>query len=151
MAISFRKWSGTYAAYSLCRGDETALNEDSNMQDNTHPSDIWSGALIAAGLVILQGFFSLNSIDTPTSISVIAFAFAIPILSCNLLTNFARRRSGKKPAHQTGEILLYSGGVLAALIGTGAAFWHTSWISALVFVISSFIAFIVFLKVPKSI
>ncbi|TMC21053.1 MAG: hypothetical protein E6J34_10755 [Chloroflexi bacterium] len=121
------------------------------MEDKTHPSDIWSGGLIAVALVILQGFFTLNPIDPPVFISITAFAVAIPILSCNLLTNFLRKRSGKKPTYRVLEILFYYGGIFAALVGTGAAFWHTSWVLALVFAFTSVIALIVFIAIQKSI
>jgi GTP-binding protein EngB required for normal cell division len=48
------------------------------------------------------------------------------------------------------EILFYSLGIFAALIGTGAAFWHVSWVSALFFVFFSLAAFFVFSSVRKS-
>jgi hypothetical protein len=115
------------------------------VEDKMHPSDLWSGGLIAFGLVILQGFFSSNSVNAAGLVSVFAFAVAIPILSCNLLMNFVRRNSGKHAS--ICEILFYFGGMLAALFGVGAAFWHTCWISALVFAASSLVAFIVFLIV----
>jgi hypothetical protein len=120
------------------------------MEDGTHPSDLWSGALIAIGLVILQGFFSLSPLDSAALVSVVAFAAAIPILSCNILTNFLRRRQRHKRAESTWEILFYVIGILAALVGIGAALWHTSVISAYVFVGSSFVAMIVFIAVRKN-
>ena len=126
------------------------------MEDKTHPSDLWSGALIAVGLLILQGFFSSNSINTSALVSVIAFAIAIPILSCNLLTNFLRRRVSNKPSDQVWkisgyEITFYGLGIGIALFGIGAAFWHISWVSALIFAFSALLAFIVFTIVRKSI
>ena len=120
------------------------------MEDKVRPSDLWSGALIGVGLVILQGFFSLSCIDTPAFISIIAFAVAIPVLSCNLLTNFLKKRYRRGSSDRIWEILFYGGGVLTALVGFGAAFWHASWISAVVFGISSVFALIVFAIVRKS-
>ena len=122
-----------------------------SMEDKVRPSDLWSGALIGVGLVILQGLFSLNCVDPAAFISIIAFAIAIPILSCNLLTNFLKKKYSKKSSDQIWEILFYGGGVLAALVGFGAAFWRASWISAVVFVVSSVFALVVFIIVRKSI
>jgi hypothetical protein len=120
------------------------------MEESTHPSDLWSGALIAIGLVILQGFFSLSSLDLAALVSVVAFAAAIPILSCNVLTNFLRRRQRQKYTESVWEILFYTLGILAALVGIGAAFWHLSVISAYVFAGSFFVAILVFITVRKS-
>lgn len=113
------------------------------MDDKIQPSDLWSGALIGIGIVILQGFFSSNSVDKPALVSVFAFAIAIPILSCNLLTNFIRR-SNKKPSESIWEILFYVVGIFAALTGIGAAFWHVCRFATLVFALSSAAGFIVF-------
>lgn len=119
------------------------------MEESTHPSDIWSGALIAVGLVILQGFFSTNTLDPAATVSVFAFAVAIPILSCNLLTNVLRRRHRKKTEESGWEILFYIAGVVAASVGIGAAFWHTSMMSALVFILSSLLSIGVFMIMLK--
>lgn len=118
------------------------------MEDKIHPSDIWSGGLIAIGLIILQSFFSSKSIDTAGLISLFAFAIAIPILACNLLTNFVRRKTGKEASIY--EIIFYFMGMLAAFLGVGGAFWHVCQISALVFGASSLSALIVFLIVRRS-
>jgi hypothetical protein len=115
-----------------------------DMEEEAHPSNLWSGGLIAVGLVILQGFISSSSINASALVSVFAFAVAIPILSCNLLMNFVRRGHRKTPT-RIGGAIFYWGGVLAAFIGIGAAFWHASWISALIFVFSSLVALIVFI------
>ncbi|SRR6266516_866957 len=122
---------------------------DKKMEESTHPSDIWSGALIAVGLVILQGFFSTNTLDPAATVSVFAFAVAIPILSCNLLTNVLKRRDRKKTEESGWEILFYIVGVVAASVGIGAAFWHTSTMSAFVFILSSLLSIGVFMIMLK--
>jgi hypothetical protein len=107
------------------------------------PSDLWSGGLIAIGLIILQDFLNVSAPDRAAYTSIFAFAIAIPILTCNLLTNFARKESTKKAPDY--EILFYIIGVLAAFVGITAAFWHACWIAAIIFTASSVLACAVYL------
>jgi hypothetical protein len=111
---------------------------------NSHPSNLWSAGLLAISLIILQDLFSISSFDRPAYTSLFAFAVAIPILACNLVINFTRRETGEKAGGL--EILFYIVGVLAAIVGVAAAFWHACWIAAIVFLSSSLVAFLVFLK-----
>ncbi len=90
------------------------------MGNETHQSSLWSGGLIAASFIFLQGFLSKSSLDFTNLISIFAFAFAIPILTCNILVNFARRKTNEKASIR--EILFYSAGIIASLIGIAAAF-----------------------------
>lgn len=122
------------------------------MQSNTPQSSIWAGGLIAIGLIIFQGFLSLSPLDPAAFVSVFAFAIAIPILACNLLLNF--KRAGTKDATLKAtnhEIIFYLVGMLAALIGIVAAFWHICKIAAILFFGSFIIALIVYFKVQRNI
>jgi tellurite resistance protein TehA-like permease len=113
-------------------------------RSNPHPSDLWSGGLIAIGIIILQDFFYLSPLDSAAYTSIFAFAIAIPILTCNLLMNFRRR--GSNETATIPEILFYFVGIFAAIIGIMAAFWHVCWIAAVVFFVSTTAAFIVYYK-----
>jgi 1,4-dihydroxy-2-naphthoate octaprenyltransferase len=113
------------------------------MDNTTDQSSVWSGGLIAIGVVILQVFLSSNKLDSAAYISIYAFALAIPILACNILVNFARRRNTKddrKGKATFREILFYVVGILASLIGIATAFLHISLTAATLFSLSTLIA-----------
>ncbi len=118
------------------------------MGNETHQSSLWSGGLIAASFIFLQGFLSKSSLDFTNLISIFAFAFAIPILTCNILVNFARRKTNEKASIR--EILFYSAGIIASLIGIAAAFYSMCHTSAVVFLIITIIAVIVYFKLTPS-
>jgi uncharacterized membrane protein YfcA len=120
------------------------------MDNTTDQSSVWSGGLIAIGVVILQVFLSSNKLDSAAYISIYAFALAIPILACNILVNFARRRSTKDARKEKAsfrEILFYLVGILASLVGIAAAFLHINLVAAILFSLSALIALAVYFKV----
>lgn len=118
------------------------------MEENTHISSIYAGGLIAIGLIILQGFLSLSTLDVAAFIAVFAFAFSIPILSCNIIINFARRGTTIEPSKY--EVLLfYVPGAVVSLIGIVATFWHICWVAAVIFSVSMVLAFFVYFNVQK--
>ena len=120
------------------------------MDNTTDQSSVWSGGLIAIGVVILQVFLSLNKLDSAAYISIYAFALAIPILACNILVNFARRRNTKDARKEKAsfrEILFYLVGILASLVGITAAFLHINLVAATLFSLSALIALAVYFKV----
>ena len=125
-------------------------------------SSIWAGGLIGVSLIILQGFLSLPSLDYAAFISVLTLALAIPILAYKILADTLRVRKHNTQArsshHSTHpfktpypELLLFSLGVLLAIIGISAAFWHIHWIPALIFSTSTLLLLVVtyFLHVHK--
>jgi len=120
------------------------------MDNTTDQSSVWSGGLIAIGVVILQVFLSSKKLDSAAYISIYAFALALPILSCNILVNFARRRKTKaaeKDKASFREILFYLIGILASFVGLAAAFSHINLVAATLFSLSALIALAVYFKV----
>ncbi len=120
-----------------------ALTEDAKLRMNS--INLVSGGLIAISLIILGDFISATSLDTPSFISVLSFAVAVPILSSQIL--FYNLLFRDKYHIQsiwyliiTTIILLL--GILAALVGVAAAFWHISWIAG-----SLFLVVVVFLNI----
>ena len=118
------------------------------MENETHQSSLWSGGLIAANFIILQNLLSKSSLNSTDSFSVNAFAIAIPILTCNILVNYTRRKSGK--AAELKEILFFLAGIFASLLGIGAAFYSFGQITAIMFIASTIIAGCVYLKLTSS-
>ena len=106
------------------------------------------GGLIAIGVVILQALISAQSLDLPLLISILAFAIALPLLAVMVLVNHAQAsyRYASYPKYLTVVILLGQGG---AFIGVLAAFWHISWIAAILLLISGGIGLVVYTVYSK--
>ena len=106
------------------------------------------GGLIAVGVVILQALIPAQSLDLPLFISILAFAIALPFLAVMVLVNHAQAsyRYASYPRYLTVVILLGQGG---AFIGVLAAFWHISWIAAVLLLISGGIGLAVYAAYAK--
>jgi hypothetical protein len=97
------------------------------------------GALITVGVLIVQPFLTAPSLDLAATISVIAFAVAIPLLAALILVNreetFRGRRTPSRLAAVGNGV-----GQSAAFIGIVAAFWHITWVAGVVVLVSSLVA-----------
>ena len=91
--------------------------------------------LIGIGLIIVQAFLSSGASDTPATISVLAFALAIPLLAALVMLNNAQ--AGYKyvsyPWYYSLAIMFSE---MCAFVGVAAAFWHLSWIAGVLVTIS---------------
>jgi hypothetical protein len=138
------------------------VETDAFEKAETPPSSIWAGGLIGVSLIVLQGFLSLPSLDRAAFISVLTLALAIPILTYKILADTLRVRKYNNRGHPSHrhthslktpypELLLFSLGVLLAITGISAAFWHIHWIPALIFSACTLILLVVtyFLHIRK--
>ena len=86
------------------------------------------GGLIGIAVVIIQPFLAAASLDTAATISIIAFAVAVPLLAALVLVNrqevFRRRRTSSMMVTGAESV-----GLAAACVGVVAAFWHISWVA----------------------
>jgi hypothetical protein len=97
------------------------------------------GALITIGVLMVQPFLTAPSLSLAATISVIAFALAIPILAALMLVNREETFRGRRTPSKL--VAIGNGvGQSAAFIGIVAAFWHISWIAGVVVLVSSFVA-----------
>ena len=101
------------------------------------------GGLIAIGVVILQALIPAQSLDLPLQISILSFGIAMPFLAIMVLVNHAQAsyQYASYPRYLSLAILLGQGG---AFIGVFAAFWHISWMAAVLLVISGIFGLVVY-------
>ncbi len=88
---------------------------------------------------MVQPFLTAPSLDVAASISIVAFAVAIPILAALILVN----REGTFHGRPAPSILVTLGESLgqgAAFVGIVAAFWHMTWIAGVAVLVSAFVA-----------
>jgi O-antigen/teichoic acid export membrane protein len=97
------------------------------------------GALIGTAVLMVQPFLTAPSLDLASTISVIAFSVAIPLLSALILVSRQETFHGRR----TKSILVIVSqavGQGAAMIGLVAAFWHIHWIAGVGLLVSGFVA-----------
>ena len=100
------------------------------------------GGLIAIGLVLVQPFLTVTTLDWPARICVIAFSAAIPLLAALILVNrqenFRRRATDSLSVRVTRSIAQ-----LLAFVGVVAGFWHIMWLAGVGILVSGFTAMMV--------
>ncbi len=109
--------------------------------------NLYAGGLIIISLVILQDFLSANPLDRPAFLAVLAFSIALPMLSGTLVLNVVEERFKYGPAKSPiAQIVRYVflASILLDLAGIAAAFWHASWITGLVFIVSQLAALTIY-------
>ena len=106
------------------------------------------GGLIAIGVVILQALIPAQSLDLPLQISIVSFGIAMPFLAIMILMIHAQAsyRYATYPRYLSFVILIGQGG---AFIGVFAAFWHISWMAAVLLVISGIVGLVVYAAYSK--
>jgi hypothetical protein len=97
------------------------------------------GGLITVGVLMVQPFLTAPSLDLAASISVIAFALAIPILAALMLVNREETFRGRRTPSRL--VAVGNGlGQSASFVGIVAVFWHITWVAGVVVLVSSFLA-----------
>jgi len=95
--------------------------------------------LIGIAVVMVQPFLAASSLDLSATISVIAFALAIPLLAALVLLNRQetfRRRFAQSPLVTAGQVI----GQGSAVVGVVAGFWHIHWVAGVVMLAGGFLA-----------
>jgi len=108
----------------------------------TAESLVLSG-LIGIDIVIIQAFIPLRAVDLAGTISLLAFAVAIPLLAISIFLNQFIWGAGYQPRSFIKYNLLKVTGAFATFIGLNATFWYTSWIIGVVFLICEAIGSII--------
>ncbi len=94
------------------------------------------GGLAGAGLVLVQPFLMAASLDLPATVSVVAFALAIPTLVGLVMLNqqeLFRRRATESRLVDVAK----AAAQLCAFVGFVAAFWHIAWFAGVGVLISA--------------
>lgn len=121
------------------------------MKSNLHQSALWSGGLAAVSIAMLQGLLSLSTLNVVAFISVISFALAIPILTCNTLVKLTKAERRGNVYDTKAEIFFYLLGMISGFVGVVAVFWRISSIAGFIFLISTFIALVVYFRsIPRT-
>jgi hypothetical protein len=97
------------------------------------------GGLIGVGLVIVQPFLTEAPLSQVATVSVIAFAVAIPLLAALVMINQQETFRGRL---SSSGFLSVARAIAMLASGTGvvAAFWNMSWVAGVVVICSMVIA-----------
>jgi hypothetical protein len=94
------------------------------------------GGLIGVAVVLIQPFLTVASLDVPATVSVVAFAVAIPVLAALLMLN-AQEAFQRRVARSLFVDIVKAVAQSSAFVGVVAAFWHIDWIAGLAILIST--------------
>jgi hypothetical protein len=97
------------------------------------------GALIGIALVMVQPFLLATTLDVSASISIIAFAVAIPLLAALIMVN---RQEAFRGRRTTSVLVTWANGIAqsAAFVGIVAGFWHIWWVAGVTFLVAGLVA-----------
>ena len=97
-------------------------------------SNLIYGGLAGAGLVVVQPFLTVDSLNLSATVCVIAIAVSIPLLAALLVLNRQeefRRRASNSWLVSVAKSLAQG----SAFVGITAAFWHMSTVAGIVFLV----------------
>lgn len=98
-------------------------------------------ALLGVSSVALLQFVQLPKLSTALTVSLFAFAVAIPLLSMGLFTvAFLEVYESRTPPLWFGA--LEAVGIIVALLGLAALLWHLHWLASIVFCATSLVAIV---------
>ena len=100
--------------------------------------------LIVLSIIVLHALLTLTKIDPPAFVAILAFAFAIPVLCGCLLIIHIELSNGYYLISRWADVSAYCFflGVVGALVGAVATFWHISWIAGVVFLTAALFMFL---------
>ena len=100
------------------------------------------GGLILIGVYMVQPFLTAPSLDVSATISVVAFAVAIPFLAALVMVNRQEAFRGRRTPSVTVTVAQVVGQA-AALVGIVAGFWHITWIAGVTFLVAGLVAMLI--------
>ncbi|MEV0286301.1 hypothetical protein AB0H36_19485 [Kribbella sp. NPDC050820] len=128
------------AEAALAREEARAAAEEPAAQREwIRQSNLIYGGLGAAGLVVVQPFLTVESLDASAMVCVVAFAVSLPLLAALLMLNWQeefRRRVSKSGLVEVAKSLAQG----SAFVGVAAAFWHISMVAGIVFLAMGIVA-----------
>ena len=102
-------------------------------------NNLMYGGLIGIGIVMVQPFLTVSSLDLAALICVVAFSVAIPLLAGLVLVThqeaFMHRASGSKLV-----TIAQSVAVAFAFTGIVSGFWHVTWMAGVGVLVASSLA-----------
>jgi len=118
---------------------DALTNDPREVQEWLGEKNLSYVGLIGIGVIMVQPFLAAPSLDLSATISVIAFALAIPLLAALVLLNRQeafRRRFAHSALVTAGQAM----GQGSAVVGVVAGFWHIHWAAGAVMLASGFLA-----------
>lgn len=97
------------------------------------------GGLILIGVYMVQPFLTAPSLDTSATISIVAFAVAIPLLAALVMVNRQEAFRGRLTPSVTVTVARVIAQA-AAFVGIVAGFWHITRIAGLTFLVAGVVA-----------
>ena len=97
------------------------------------------GGLILIGVYMVEPFLTAPSLDASATISILAFAVAIPLLAALVMVNRQEAFRGRR----TPSIMVtiaQAVGQSAAFVGIVAGFWHITWVAGVTFLVAGLVA-----------
>jgi hypothetical protein len=97
------------------------------------------GGLILIGVYMVEPFLTAPSLDASATISIIAFAVAIPLLAALVMVNRQEAFRGRRTPSVmvTGALAVAQS---AAFVGIVAGFWHITWFAGVTFLVAGLLA-----------
>jgi hypothetical protein len=121
---------------------QQAAQEPEQQREWIRQNNVIYGGLIAVGLVLVQPFLTVTTLDLSAKVCVIAFSAAIPLLAALVLVNsqenFRRRVTDSLLVRVTQSVAQ-----LLAFVGVVAGFWHIMWLAGVGILVSGFVAMMV--------
>jgi cation transport ATPase len=97
------------------------------------------GGLILIGVYMVEPFLTAPSLDASATISILAFAVAIPLLAALVMVNRQEAFRGRR----TPSVMVTIAQAVAqsaAFVGIVAGFWHITWVAGVTFLVAGLVA-----------
>ena len=97
------------------------------------------GGLILIGVYMVEPFLTAPSLDASATISILAFAVAIPLLAALVMVNRQEAFRGRR----TQSVMVTVAQAVAqstAFVGIVAGFWHITWVAGVTFLVAGLVA-----------
>src|SRR5262245_1298986 len=120
----------------------TEANTAEGQREGVRQSGLIYGGLIGVAVLVLQPFIGAPSLDTSATVSVIAFAVAIPLLAGLAMVNWQEGFRGRRST-SISVTVAQSIAQAAAVTGIVAAFWHMTWVAGVIFLAAGLVAMLV--------
>ena len=101
--------------------------------------------LIAISIAILQAFISAATLDLAEMISLSCFSLALPVLAGGIVVNFVGIEIFPQGITPLWAQLLIWSAFTVDILGIVAAIWHASWISGILFLITTLSSLVIYL------
>ncbi|WP_433164438.1 hypothetical protein [Kribbella sp. CA-247076] len=106
--------------------------------------------LIGIGTVLVQPFVTESDLDPSATVCVVAFAIAIPLLAVLSMLNQLEELHGTT-LYSRAAGFAKGLGLLGAMTGVVAAFWHIHWLAGLGIVVSGLTAMVLYASLTRKV